>query len=100
MGDEWSYLCFDCCKKVRRAGREPHNTIEAILIFNCDPDVGSPTSPLDHEDYRDLELLGLWPETQPTRPQCRLRHLAAGVWGFETFPTSITQIGVGIFVRR
>jgi hypothetical protein len=63
VGDEWSYLCFDCCKKVRRAGREPHNTIEAILIFNCDPDVGGPTSPLDHEDYRDLELLGRRPET-------------------------------------
>ena len=61
VGGEWSYLCPDCCKKVRRAGREPRKAIESIFIFNSDPDVGGPKDPLDHEDYRDLELLGIWP---------------------------------------
>ena len=62
VGDKWRYLCYDCCVKVRRADREPRQTIEAILVFNSDPDVGEPDDPLDHEDYRDLELLGLWSE--------------------------------------
>ena len=61
VGDTWRYLCLDCCGKVRRGGRGPRQTIEAISIFNSDPDVGGPDDPLDHEDYRDLELLGLWP---------------------------------------
>ena len=63
IGDTWNYLCGDCCEKVRRGDREPRQTIEAIVVFNSDPDVGGPDDPLDHEDYRDLELLGLWPET-------------------------------------
>ena len=25
-------------------------------------DDGGPDDPLDHEDYRDLDLLGLWPD--------------------------------------
>ncbi len=62
-GDTWRYLCLDCCDKVCRADRKPRQAIEAILIFNNDPDVGGPDDPIDHEDYRDLELLGLWPET-------------------------------------
>ena len=62
VGDEWSYLCRDCCKKVSRGGRTAHQTIEAILILNNDPDVGGPRDPLDHEDYRDLELLGILPK--------------------------------------
>ena len=61
VGDKWRYLCPDCCDKVRRADREPRQTIEAILILNNDPDVGGPNDPLDHEDYRDLELLGILP---------------------------------------
>ena len=62
LGDKWDYLCLDCCNKVRRGGRKARQTIEAISIFNSDPDVGGPDDPLDHEDYRDLELLGLWPK--------------------------------------
>ncbi len=63
VGGEWRYLCHNCCRKVRRGGREPRQAIEAIVVFKSDPDVGGPDDPLDHEDYRDLELLGLWPET-------------------------------------
>jgi hypothetical protein len=60
-GDE--RLCLGCFAKVVRGGREPLQTIEAVLFFENDPDVGGPDDPLDHEDYRDLELLGLWPRT-------------------------------------
>ena len=54
-----SLSCMSCWDKVARGGREPREVLEAILIFNNDPDVGGPDDPLDHEDYRDLERLGL-----------------------------------------
>ncbi len=60
VGDKWSYLCPPCWARVERGGRKPADTIEAILIFENDPQVGGPDDPLDHEDYRDLERLGLW----------------------------------------
>jgi hypothetical protein len=59
LEDAFSYLCMSCWGKVARGGREPREVLEAILIFNNDPDVGGPDDPLDHEDYRDLERLGL-----------------------------------------
>jgi len=62
VGQEWSYLCPTCWGKVARGGRTPRQTIEAILFFHCDDDVAGPDDPLDHEDYRDLERLGLWPD--------------------------------------
>ena len=52
-------FCMSCWDKVAPGGREPREVLEAILIFNNDPDVGGPDDPLDHEDYRDLERLGL-----------------------------------------
>lgn len=61
VGGQTSYLCAACWNKVQRGGRTPKLTIEAILVYNNDPTVGGPDDPLDHEDYRDLELLGLWP---------------------------------------
>ena len=64
LGDAWFHLCMTCWGKVARGGREPVQVLEAILIYNNDPDVGGPNDPLDHEDYRDLELLGLWPEEE------------------------------------
>jgi len=60
-------LCLGCFEKVVRGGRSPRQTIEAVLFYNNDPDVGGPDDPLDHEDYRDLELLGLWPESEVDR---------------------------------
>jgi hypothetical protein len=42
----------------------PRQTIQAVIIHRNDPDVGGPDDPLDHEDYRDLERLGLWPEEE------------------------------------
>ena len=62
VGDRRYYLCTECWEKVARGGREPHQVMEAILIFHNDPEVGGPGDPLDHEDYRDLELLGLLEE--------------------------------------
>jgi len=62
VGGQWSWLCPACWAKVQRGGRTPRQTIEAILYFYNDPEVGGPGDPLDHEDYRDLERLGLWPE--------------------------------------
>jgi hypothetical protein len=50
---------MSCWDKVARGGREPREVLEAILIFDNDPDVGGPDDPLDHEDYRDLGRLGL-----------------------------------------
>ena len=55
-------LCLACWERVVRGGRVPENTIEAVLYYPNHPDVGGPDDRLDHEDYRDLELLGLWPE--------------------------------------
>ena len=43
-------------------GQEPWQVLEAISLFNNDPDMGGPDGPLDHEDYHDLPRLGLWPE--------------------------------------
>jgi len=63
LGDAYFYLCMSCWDKVARGGREPRQVLEAILIFKTDPEVGGPLDPLDHEDYRDLERLGLWPDS-------------------------------------
>jgi hypothetical protein len=60
-GDRFG-LCLACFEKVVRGGRTPKQVIEALLIFLNDPNVGGPDDTLDHEDYRDMELLGLWPE--------------------------------------
>ncbi len=54
-------LCAACWSKVRRGGRSARQTVEAVLL-SYDPDFGGPDDPCDHEDYRDLELLGLWPD--------------------------------------
>lgn len=55
-GDDY-FLCFPCFRKVERGGRTPKQTIEACLLQN-DPEFGGPDDPCDHEDYRDLHLLG------------------------------------------
>ena len=60
-------LCLACFEKVVRGGRSPRQTIEAVLFYHNDPNVGGPDDPLDHEDYRDLELLGLWPNAVSNR---------------------------------
>ena len=60
--DSYFFLCVNCWDKVARGGRRPEQTLEAILFYRNDPDAGGPDDQLDHEDYRDLELLGLWPE--------------------------------------
>ncbi|MBN2577645.1 MAG: hypothetical protein JXB10_01460 [Pirellulales bacterium] len=57
--DEPLFLCSTCWNKVARGGRTPEQTIEAVLYYHNDPRVGGPDDPLDHEDYRDVELLGL-----------------------------------------
>jgi len=54
-------LCLTCWNKVARGGRLPRQTIEAVLSMN-DPEFGGPRDPCDHEDYRDLESLNLWPQ--------------------------------------
>ena len=64
LGGEYSDLCLACWGKVVRGGRTPQQTMEALLMYAGDDSVGGPDDPLDHEDYRDLELLGLWPETE------------------------------------
>ena len=60
VAGKWSFLCAECWAKCERGGRTPRNVIEAILL-SFDPDFGGPADPCDHEDYRDLERLGLWP---------------------------------------
>lgn len=55
-------LCAACWAKVERGGRSPRQTVEAVLL-SYDPNFdGGPDDPCDHEDYRDLERLGLWPD--------------------------------------
>ena len=61
VGGKWSWLCASCWSKVERGGRTPRRTIGAILS-SYDEDFGGPDDPCDHEDCRDLERLGLWPE--------------------------------------
>ena len=50
---------MSCWDTVARGGREPRELLEAILLFNNVLDIGGPDDPLDHEDCRDLEWLGL-----------------------------------------
>ena len=63
VGGKWSFLCPSCWSKVERGGRTPRQTIEAILL-SYDPDFGGPDDTSDHEDLRDLERLGLWPDAE------------------------------------
>jgi hypothetical protein len=53
-------LCRACWAKCERAGRKPCDVIEAVAL-SWAPEFGGPDSDADHEDFRDLELLGLWP---------------------------------------
>lgn len=57
IGDTWYCLCMECRRKVNR---KLVQVMEAIYIFKTDPDVGGPNDPLEFDDYRDLELLGLY----------------------------------------
>ena len=59
LANAFSYLCMSCWDTVARSGREPRELLEAILLFNNVLDIGGPDDPLDHEDCRDLEWLGL-----------------------------------------
>jgi len=56
------HLCLACWEKVVRGGRTPKQTVEAVLYYLNDPDAQGPDDELGHEDYRDLERLGLWPD--------------------------------------
>lgn len=58
MGGRWSFLCPE------HAIRPIERTIETILIYQNDPDVGGPDDPLDNDDYRTLKDLGLWPNRE------------------------------------
>jgi hypothetical protein len=58
------HLCLACWNKVARAGRRPKQTVEAVLYYLNDPGAQGPDDILDHEDYRDLERLGIWPESE------------------------------------
>ena len=60
-------LCLSCCEKCVRGGRNPKQIIEAVVTYQNDPDVGGPDDPLDQEDYRDLERLGLLPDAEKGR---------------------------------
>lgn len=53
-------LCRGCWTKCERGGRKPCDVIEAVAL-SWAPEFGGPDSEADHEDFRDLEALGLWP---------------------------------------
>jgi hypothetical protein len=56
-------LCPTCWSKVERGGRTPRQVVEAVLL-SYDPAFDGPDCPCDHEDYRDLQLLGVWPSEE------------------------------------
>lgn len=51
-------ICEACWAKVERGGRTPRQVIEGLLLRD-DPEAGGPNDERDHEDFRDLDLLGL-----------------------------------------
>lgn len=55
------HLCMACWNRVARGGRTPRQTIYAVLMAYSG-EFGGPESEADHEDYRDLQRLGLWPD--------------------------------------